>query len=190
MALLLLSTAADRSRADSPLSEETAAMTARENPIGLDGFEFVEFTSPDPEALAGLFAKLGFTHVGNHRSKNVRHYAQGDINFILNMEPDGPAGRFPRGARPLGQRHGLPGARREARRSRSRSSAARPRSRARAGPASSTSRRSRGSAAPSSIWSTATAPSRSTTSISSRCRARAATTTASACTRSTTSPTM
>jgi 4-hydroxyphenylpyruvate dioxygenase len=69
-------------------------MTQRENPIGLDGFEFVEFTSPDPEALAGLFVKLGFTHVGNHRSKNVRRYAQGDINFILNMEPAGQPAAF------------------------------------------------------------------------------------------------
>jgi 4-hydroxyphenylpyruvate dioxygenase len=71
-------------------------MTQRENPIGLDGFEFVEFTSPDPEALAGLFVKLGFTHVGNHVSKNVRHYAQGDINFILNMEPSGQPADFRR----------------------------------------------------------------------------------------------
>ena len=62
-------------------------MTAHDNPLGLDGFEFVEFTSPDPEALAGLFASLGFTHLGNHRAKAIRHYAQGDINFLLNMEP-------------------------------------------------------------------------------------------------------
>lgn len=66
----------------------------QENLMGLDGFEFVEFTGPDPDALADLFVKLGFTHVGNHRSKNVRHYAQGDINFILNMEPDGQAAKF------------------------------------------------------------------------------------------------
>ena len=69
-------------------------MTARENPIGLDGFEFVEFTSPNPAAMADLFEKLGFTHVGNHRSKQVRHYAQGDINFILNMEPEGQPAEF------------------------------------------------------------------------------------------------
>ncbi|MFN3727092.1 MAG: 4-hydroxyphenylpyruvate dioxygenase [Allosphingosinicella sp.] len=66
----------------------------RENPIGLNGFEFVEFTGPDPEALAGLFTKLGFTHVGNHRSKAIRRYCQGDINFILNMEPTGHAAEF------------------------------------------------------------------------------------------------
>ena len=71
-------------------------MTAeqRDNPIGLDGFEFVEFTGPDPEALADLFEKMGFTHVGTHKSKNVRRYAQGDINFILNMEPSGQVAGF------------------------------------------------------------------------------------------------
>ena len=69
-------------------------MTAHDNPLGLDGFEFVEFTSPDPQAMADLFEKMGFTHLGNHVSKNVRHYAQGDINFILNMEPAGQAADF------------------------------------------------------------------------------------------------
>ena len=69
-------------------------MTAHDNPLGLDGFEFVEFTGPDPEALAGLFTAMGFTHMGNHKSKNVRRYAQGDVNFILNMEPSGQAAEF------------------------------------------------------------------------------------------------
>ncbi len=67
---------------------------SRENEMGLDGFEFVEFTHPEPEALAGLFVKMGFTHVGTHRSKNVRRYAQGDINFLLNMEPEGQVADF------------------------------------------------------------------------------------------------
>ncbi len=65
-----------------------------ENPMGLNGFEFVEFTSPDPEALADLFVKMGFTHVGNHKSKNVRRYAQGDINFLLNMDEAGQVAGF------------------------------------------------------------------------------------------------
>jgi len=65
-----------------------------DNPMGLDGFEFVEFTGPDPQALASLFVAMGFTHVGTHRSKNVRRYAQGDINFILNMEPLGQVADF------------------------------------------------------------------------------------------------
>lgn len=64
------------------------------NPLGLDGFEFVEFTGPDPLALAGLFEAMGFTHLGDHRSKNVRRYQQGDINFILNMDGAGQAADF------------------------------------------------------------------------------------------------
>ena len=69
-------------------------MTQHDNPLGLDGFEFVEFTGPDPEALAGLFTAMGFTHLADHRSKNVRRYTQGDINFLLNMEPSGQAADF------------------------------------------------------------------------------------------------
>jgi 4-hydroxyphenylpyruvate dioxygenase len=68
--------------------------TLQDNPLGLDGFEFVEFTSPDPEALAGLFDKLGFVHAGDHRRIKVRRYAQGDVNFLLNMEPVGHADAF------------------------------------------------------------------------------------------------
>ena len=71
-------------------------MTAHDNPLGLDGFEFVEFTSPDPEAMAGLFTSLGFAHVGTHRSKAIRHFAQGGINFLLNEEPAGHADEFRR----------------------------------------------------------------------------------------------
>jgi 4-hydroxyphenylpyruvate dioxygenase len=66
----------------------------RDNPLGLNGFEFVEFTGPDPQALAALFEAMGFTHVADHRSKNVRRYTQGDINFILNMDPTGQAADF------------------------------------------------------------------------------------------------
>jgi len=66
----------------------------RDNPLGLDGFEFVEFTGPDPEALAVLFTAMGFTHMASHRSKNVRRYAQGDINFLLNMDAGGQVADF------------------------------------------------------------------------------------------------
>jgi 4-hydroxyphenylpyruvate dioxygenase len=65
-----------------------------DNPLGTDGFEFVEFTGPDPQAIARQFAAMGFTAVARHRSKNVVRYRQGDINFILNMEPRGPAAQF------------------------------------------------------------------------------------------------
>ncbi len=65
-----------------------------DNFMGLDGFEFVEFTGPDPAALGHLFEMLGFTHVATHRSKDVRRYSQGDINFLLNFEPEGQAAEF------------------------------------------------------------------------------------------------
>ncbi len=65
-----------------------------DNPIGTDGFEFVEFTSPDPDALKVYFEQLGFTAVAKHRSKNVQHFKQGDINFIVNMEPAGQPADF------------------------------------------------------------------------------------------------
>jgi 4-hydroxyphenylpyruvate dioxygenase len=65
-----------------------------DNPIGTDGFEFVEFTGPDPEAIKSCFERLGFTAVGRHRSKNVLRFKQGDINFILNMEPSGQPADF------------------------------------------------------------------------------------------------
>lgn len=65
-----------------------------ENPIGTDGFEFVEFTAPNPQEVAAYFERIGFTAVGKHRSKNVLHYKQNDINFILNMEPGGQPAEF------------------------------------------------------------------------------------------------
>jgi 4-hydroxyphenylpyruvate dioxygenase len=65
-----------------------------ENPIGTDGFEFVEYTSPDPEGLKAYFERLGFTAVAKHRSKNVLRFKQGDINFIVNMEPVGQPAEF------------------------------------------------------------------------------------------------
>jgi 4-hydroxyphenylpyruvate dioxygenase len=65
-----------------------------ENPLGTDGFEFVEFTSPEPERLKGLFELMGFTATQRHRSKNVLRFRQGDINFILNMEPSGQPADF------------------------------------------------------------------------------------------------
>lgn len=65
-----------------------------ENPLGIDGFEFVEFTSPDAESAARYFETLGFTLAGKHRKKNVLRYKQGDINFILNMESTGQPATF------------------------------------------------------------------------------------------------
>ena len=65
-----------------------------DNPMGLCGFEFVEFASPEADVIEPLFEKMGFTLVAHHRSKNVVLYRQGDINFIVNREPKSLAGYF------------------------------------------------------------------------------------------------
>jgi 4-hydroxyphenylpyruvate dioxygenase len=65
-----------------------------DNPMGLMGFEFVEFASPTPNTLEPLFEQLGFSLVARHRSKDVLLYRQGEINFIVNREPKSPAGYF------------------------------------------------------------------------------------------------
>jgi len=65
-----------------------------ENPIGLCGFEFVEFAGPDPAVVEAVFASLGFTAVAEHRSKAVTLYRQGGINFVLNREPKSLAAYF------------------------------------------------------------------------------------------------
>lgn len=65
-----------------------------ENPLGLDGFEFVEFASEDSAALESVLAGLGFLPVADHRSKDVTLYWQGGINFIINREPKSLAHYF------------------------------------------------------------------------------------------------
>jgi 4-hydroxyphenylpyruvate dioxygenase len=67
-----------------------------DNPMGTDGFEFVEYTAPDPRLLGALFEQLGFTAVARHRSKDALLYRQGEINFIVNREPDSFAQSFAR----------------------------------------------------------------------------------------------
>lgn len=64
------------------------------NPMGLDGFEFVEFAAPERGLLEPVFTILGFSHIANHRSKDVTLWRQGDINFIINYESDSPAKYF------------------------------------------------------------------------------------------------
>jgi len=65
-----------------------------DNPLGLTGFEFVEFASPEPNVLEPVFQRLGFTEVARHRSKDVSLYRQGEINFIVNREPQSAAAYF------------------------------------------------------------------------------------------------
>jgi 4-hydroxyphenylpyruvate dioxygenase len=85
----------------SPAAPETimASTTPRDlwdNPLGTDGFEFIEYAAPDPAALGRLFEQMGFTAIAKHRSKNVLLYRQGEINFIVNAEPASFAQSFAR----------------------------------------------------------------------------------------------
>ncbi len=65
-----------------------------ENPMGLCGFEFVEFTAPERGILEPVFKTLGLTHIARHRSKDVDLWRQGGINMIINYEPGTPAAFF------------------------------------------------------------------------------------------------
>ena len=67
-----------------------------DNPMGVDGFEFVEFAAPDPALLHALFPRLGFSAVARHRRKRVTLYRQGDCHFLVNEEPDSFAAEFAR----------------------------------------------------------------------------------------------
>mgnify|MGYP000980433596 CR=1 FL=1 len=66
------------------------------NPMNTDGFEFVEYAAPDPQLLRQLFERMGLPVVARHRRKNVTLHNQGDVNFIINAEPDSFAQQFAR----------------------------------------------------------------------------------------------
>jgi 4-hydroxyphenylpyruvate dioxygenase len=70
--------------------------TPWENPMGTEGFEFIEYAAPDPAAMAGVFERMGFRAIARHRHKEVTLYRQGEINFILNADPESFAQRFAR----------------------------------------------------------------------------------------------
>ena len=72
------------------------APSAWDNPMGTDGFEFIEYAAPDPKAMGALFERMGFQPIARHRHKDVTLYRQGGINFIVNAEPDSFAQRFAR----------------------------------------------------------------------------------------------
>src|SRR6185295_1778865 len=69
---------------DPVATSETASLW--ENPLGTDGFEFIEYAAPDPVALGRLFEQMGFVAIATHRAKDVLLYRQGGVNFIVNAE--------------------------------------------------------------------------------------------------------
>jgi len=58
------------------------------NPLGMDGIEFIEFATSQPQALGGLLQRMGFAAIARHRSREVMLYRQGPMNLIVNAHPD------------------------------------------------------------------------------------------------------
>jgi 4-hydroxyphenylpyruvate dioxygenase len=69
-------------------------MSVSNNPLGINGFCFVEFASPEPGALHQLFRQMGFSAVAKHKSKNITRYRQGNVNYLINEEPNSFASDF------------------------------------------------------------------------------------------------
>ncbi len=65
-----------------------------DNPAGTDGFEFVEFSHPEPQELRDLFARMGYALTARHKTKAVELWQQGDVTYVLNAEPNSFAARF------------------------------------------------------------------------------------------------
>ena len=66
------------------------------NPLGLDGIEFIEFSTAKPQAMGQVLEMMGFRPVARHRSREVLLYRQGDMNIIINAH----AGGLPRSVQP------------------------------------------------------------------------------------------
>lgn len=67
---------------------------SKDNPLGLDGFEFVEFTSPEPQAMIDLVERMGFTAYSRHPQRDIVRYKQGNINLLINQSSEGQAAAF------------------------------------------------------------------------------------------------
>src|ERR1051326_3800660 len=81
---------------------EGKSVLGLDNPMGTDGFEFVEYTAPDTALLRDLFTKMGFPAVAKHKRKDVTLHRQGEINFIINAESGSYAEQYARDHGPSG----------------------------------------------------------------------------------------
>jgi 4-hydroxyphenylpyruvate dioxygenase len=70
------------------------ATISPENPAGTDGFAFVEFAHPDPDALRTLFGRMGYVPTASHKTRAIELWQQGDITYVLNNEPGSHARQF------------------------------------------------------------------------------------------------
>ena len=68
-----------------PLDRE--AVPESQNPLGIDGIEFIEFATSKPQAMGGVLETMGFRPIARHRSREVELYRQGPMNVIVNAQP-------------------------------------------------------------------------------------------------------
>jgi 4-hydroxyphenylpyruvate dioxygenase len=78
-----------------------------ENPLALDGLDFIEFASPDESILENMMVRLGMKLVAKHKTKAMRLYRQHDVNFVINSEPSAYASAFTRQHGPCASAMGL-----------------------------------------------------------------------------------
>lgn len=71
-----------------------ATISDENPPAGTDGFEFVEFAHPEPQELRDLFSRMGFVHAANHKTRAIELWQQGDVSYLINMEPGSHAAKF------------------------------------------------------------------------------------------------
>jgi len=76
------------------MSSPSSLPPQADNPLGMAGLEFVEFAAPNPAELGRRFEQLGFKAIARHVSKAVTLYRQGQMNFLVNAEPDSFAARY------------------------------------------------------------------------------------------------
>ncbi len=77
-----------------------ASIPAPSNPLGLDGIEFIEYATSEPQEFGTLLQKMGFCAVARHRSREVVLYRQGSMNLIVNAHPDALPGLSSPGSTP------------------------------------------------------------------------------------------
>ena len=64
-----------------------ASFSDAANPLGLDGIEFIEYSTPKPQALGQVLEMMGFKPVARHRSREIQLYRQGGLNIVVNGHP-------------------------------------------------------------------------------------------------------
>src|SRR5215467_15045453 len=78
-----------------PMDRE--AVPEPQNPLGVDGIEYIEFATSKPQAMGGVLERMGFRPIARHRSREVELYRQGAMNIIVNAQP----ADVPRTAQPV-----------------------------------------------------------------------------------------